>query len=116
MAQRKKTDATEAVVKYANAQADEALARSSTPENIHEDLSGADAAHKVAAEALKELDNAVRAEKSKEDAVTLVGPNPRVSLTDANGVRFENGEAKDVPKSLAERYMADFDGYSVKGS
>lgn len=112
---RKKAASTEATVKYANAQLDEQKARESRPGAIHEDLAGAYEAKKVQAQALQELDNAVAESRNKEGTVTLIGPNPRANLTDANGVTFKDGKAENVSKALAERYVNDFDGYEIKG-
>ena len=110
---RKKSSATEATVKYANAQLDEQAARESRPGDIHEDTAAAYEAKKEQVQALKELDKAIAESREEEETVTLTGPNPRANLTDANGVTFKDGKAEGVPKSLAMRYVNDFDGYSV---
>ncbi len=113
---RKKPSLTEATVKYANAQLDEAHARESVhPDRIHEDTASAMEAKARQIEALHEADAARLAAREQEQTVTLVGPNPRANLTDANGVAFKDGKAEGVPKSLAERYARDFEGYEVQG-
>ncbi len=111
---RKAKNAVEAVVKYSGAQADEAEARESRPDAIHENVPEALKAKAVAVEAMDEL--YVLNQPEQEETVTLTGPNPRANITDTNGVRFVNGKAEGVPKSLAERYEREFDGYSVGGS
>lgn len=110
----KASKATQANVKYANAQADEALARGSFPDAIHENLPAALKAKAVAAEAMDEIHNLGSGDK--EDTVTLTGPNDRANVTDANGVRFVNGKAEDVPKSVADFYVNELEGYSASGS
>jgi hypothetical protein len=48
-----------------------------------------------------------------EETVTLVSPNPEVTLTDSNNVQFENGVARGVPASLARMYVLEF-GYEIQ--
>jgi hypothetical protein len=49
-----------------------------------------------------------------EETVTLNSPNSEVNLTDSNGVTFENGVAEGVPRSLAQKYPVDFEGYEIR--
>lgn len=107
----KASKATQANVKYANAQADEALARGSFPDAIHENVPAALKAKEKAVEAMDELYNLETGEK--EGTVTLTGPNDRANVTDANGVRFVDGKAEDVPKSVADFYVNELEGYST---
>lgn len=109
----KKGSRAAATAKYANAQNQESEARRSVPGDIHEDVKAALEAKGVQVEALRELDRA--SEGEAEETVTLVGPNPEANVTDANGLVFRDGKAEGVPKSLADRYVADFDGYEVQG-
>lgn len=104
---------TKAEVKYAQAQDKEAAAREKGPRNHGADLVEVAEAKKEQIEAILEAEEA--AAGKPEDTVTLVGPNDKANVTDANGVKFVNGKAEDVPQSLAERYVADLDGYSIQG-
>ena len=109
----KKNTRAAAVSRYANAQTDEAVARQSVPGNIHEDVVAAFEAKGEQIAALKELD--VLSQPEVEETVTLVGPNPRANVTDVNGTVFRDGKA-EVSRSLAERYVGDFEGYEIQGS
>ncbi len=109
----KASKAAQANMKYANAQADEALARGSFPDSIHENVPAALKAKAVAVEAMDEIYNMEPGEK--EDTVTLTGPNDRANITDANGVRFVDGQAEDVPQSVADYYVSELEGYSTSG-
>jgi hypothetical protein len=47
-----------------------------------------------------------------EEQVTLVGPNPYTN-TDSAGIEWVEGKAP-VPRSVAERLVAEFEGYSIE--
>ena len=53
-------------------------------------------------------------EREQEESLTVVGPNPRFSGVDnVTGVRFENGVAEDVPRSIAARFL-ELEGCSIE--
>lgn len=110
----------QAGVEYGSAQADEAKARGSNyPDNIHEDTTAAREAKQRAVKAADEIYRMEEAARLGSDGekVTLVGPNPNISVVDTNGIEFKNGKAENVDKALAERYVKDFpEHYEIQKS
>ena len=96
--------------RYSNAQQDEKRAREA------HDQAGADRAKAEAVAAMDELyrlDEQTRT-GGAEVTVTLVCSNPHANLVDACGVTFVDGRAKGVPRSLARKYLQDFNGYTTE--
>ena len=113
-----KSKRLQAGIEYGNAQHEEAEARGSHyPDAIHEDGTAARDAKQRAVKAADELYALAEQTRTGSDGekVTLVGPNPNITLTDANGIRFVKGKAENVDKALAEKYLADFEGYEIQG-
>jgi hypothetical protein len=56
-------------------------------------------------------------DKTKEPTVTLVGPGDHLDVFDVGtGLRFVQGEAKDVPLSVAEKIERERRGYYIQGA
>ena len=105
-------------IEYGEAQAAEAKARGSYPDHIHEDTAAAREAKQKAVKAADELYRLSEETRTGSDGetVTLLAPNPNISVTDTNGIKFVEGKAENVDKALAERYVKDFEGYEIQGS
>ncbi|MDP9474793.1 MAG: hypothetical protein M3R38_03735 [Actinomycetota bacterium] len=100
-----------AIARHQKAQADEAEARTRGGDPV--------AIMEAKAEAVKAMDEIYRLQNAArtgegEEKVSLVSPNPYANVVDANGLRFVDGRAEGVPRSLARRYVDDFDGYRIE--
>lgn len=117
MAKKSNKSRVEVASEFSNAQEEEGFARGSHyPDAIHEDTAAAREAKTKAVEVADELyalDETTRL--GEEDVVTLVGPNPKANIVDSQGLHFVDGKAEGVPKSVADKYVADLEGYSIQG-